>query len=206
MSKTYCQAKDPSTCPYHGTLENHETQAANATSVYVTLLKQKLSDPKSVSASQLEKAKTTLNHTVSLVDAHEENFLKLTQKIEELEKETDEHSYDDKAVELRDLLARKIAAKQIRNKKFTEELTADGWKTETVRNLPINSILETGERVVSVHRRVYLPASKREVSLADHNGKVRTVQWNSNTRIDYKEPEIVSSDTDEDPWGLPGQA
>lgn len=209
---TVCRSKNPATCRYHGTLENHVSQFEAARDTYLHLMKKVLVGDK-VPEAVLQKAKEVTDEAQTSVDSHDENYKKLVERVEYLRSQENKaeeiwgyptgrtlelHLLEKRILDADGVRSKKNLLDKGREKKGQEELPP--LKQDTVAHLPIGAVLSSGTKILSVHRRVGLPATKREVYLEDVDGKKFSRIWWSTARIWYREPVQSPVETTEDPW------
>lgn len=211
MSTRPCQANNPETCRYHGTLENHLQAYNDLNDQYMGLLRQALASGthKLSLDNKIVKIREQIELAEASVDSHDANFLELLKERDLLRrKRFDNYLYIDTDYDyaLEDLNKRIFNAETIRFKRDVSEKDHldDGRvrASSAVRDLPVGVTVATGEKVVAV-RRAYGRAvkGKMEVVLERSDGTRKTAYWNASTIIGYiQSPPQRPVDEISDPW------
>jgi len=203
-----CQAENPATCRYHGTLENHTEAHKKLTVKYTNMLRDMLTGKTKTSAHKVDAIREQLKLTQASVDSHDTNFLALLNERDLLaRKGLDRYLNSDEEKDLEDLNERVFNAQMVRFKRDVSETNHlnDGRikDTSTVRTLPVGVEIASGEKVVSVRpvRGLHASKGKMEVILERKDGTRKTAYWNASTKIGYLQSPPSAVETSEpDPW------
>lgn len=202
-----CRAKNPATCPYHGSLEQHKINYEHHYDDYLGYLKYALTQNSSpIINNELNVRKERAEKALALVDAHEEKYAELKLKLQNAQEATKLTSYEDYDA-VREVVAlqqRLDAAAKIRNE-YTENeniTTEPVWENDYVKYLPAGAVLSSGDVVTKVEpfrkekMRVHL---KRKTT-----GKTEIQYWNPRTKLEFQRPvpvPVEHGSDNQDPWG-----
>lgn len=204
-----CQAQNVATCKYHGTLTYHKQQYAEASNSYTKELQSYL-ESKNPNKADLEEKRNKFLQTQAAYDAHEPNYKKLTEVLEQLKAATtpaleysDHNQWVSNNVIIKESEERVLLADIYRDKREKPETKDEidaGWVNDYVARIPAGSKVASGETILDVRRRIGLPSNKREVILQNNKGEKRAAIWGSHTRVTFFPPEPVKPSNGEDPW------